>query len=120
MILIKKYIQARFLLGFSMLCLFVLPSCHSYRNMDLTVDKIVLNKKYKVTTQGLDEAKIKILKVTDYGITTIINGEQKNIPFSEIKEIKNKKFSFIKTFVILPVSYAASGVGLLYLSLAMR
>ncbi|WP_160114573.1 hypothetical protein [Aquimarina sp. AU474] len=120
MILKKDCTKTRLLLSIGIACLFILSSCHSYRSMDLSTDEIVLNKKYKVTTQDLDQEKIKILKITDYGITTILDKKQKHIPFSEIKEIKNRKFSFIKTFVILPVSYAATGVGLVYLSLAMR
>ena len=80
-----------------LLCVcFLLSSCYSYKGVDLSRNKILTNKKYKIETKDT-KIKAKIYKINDSTITIIKKGIKTEIALSNIKEIKKRKFSYLKT-----------------------
>lgn len=84
------------------LCLISLlfQSCYIYKTVDLQKDKIVENKKYRLYLEGSVMKKVTVKTVSDSSITVFDNRHRLvQIPFSEIKVIKKKRFSVGKTVV---------------------
>lgn len=78
------------------LCVF-LSSCSSFKTLDLTKHKIEATKKYKITDSNGNITKTnKCQKIKDS-----LNCEKLNLPISNIKEIKQRKFSYLKTGVLV-------------------
>ncbi|MDI9311377.1 MAG: hypothetical protein QM535_14290 [Limnohabitans sp.] len=84
---------------------FLLQSCYSYKTINLGKTDLVEGKKYKV----MQDNKLKkvSLVTTNDSIATFKNGKVQNqIPISELKDIKIRKFSVIKTIALIPMIYA--------------
>jgi len=95
-----------------MLCIcFFLTSCFSYRKIDLAEKEIKVNRKYKITTNDAEERKGRVYEVTDTAIGLTFNETKSEIPISDIKEIKQKKFSVLGNTALAVVAYL--GVGLI-------
>ena len=88
----------------------LLQSCVSYRIIDKNSD-LALGKKYKIKQYNLYE-KVRLLLTTDSTITVKNDRNRVNtIVKNDIKTIKKRHFSVIKT-ALLPVGVAVVGVGL--------
>lgn len=74
----------------------LLQSCYSYRAIDLKDTSLVVGKNYKIR-QNTKFVKSKMETVSDSTITVLDGKIQKDIPISQIKEIKESKFSTLKT-----------------------
>lgn len=104
----NRYIRLSILL----LCSFFLfTSCFGYRTINLSEKEIKVNKKYKITTNDTKERKGKVYEVTDASIHITYDNEKSEIPISDIKEIKQKKFSVLGSTALAVVAYL--GVGLI-------
>ncbi|MCK8522199.1 hypothetical protein M0D21_11500 [Aquimarina sp. D1M17] len=100
--------------------LFINTGCFSYRSIEIVSEELEVDKKYKITTSEYQKKKMIITEYDESGIVATIKKEEVHIPFSEIKEIRKVKFSYFKTFIVLPASYIASGFGFVFLALAVR
>lgn len=109
----------RLLINLLLICV-VFASCHSYKAIELSDTEIQLNKKYKITTTKYQNKKMVVKDFNDSEILVEIDKKDEKIARSEIKEMKSRKFSYIKTFVVTPVTYMVSGVGLVFFALAVR
>ncbi len=88
---------------------------------DEAYQDISLNKKYKITTKEWSKKRVTIVDKTQTGIVVVTFDKQKQeVPFSDIQELRRLKFSPFKTFVVLPVSYVATGVGLAFLGYGIQ
>lgn len=86
---------------------FLLQSCHSYKSIDLKETKLIVGKNYQIK-QDTKFVKVKLEKVSDSTLTVLEAHTQKDIAVSEIKEIKVKQFSTLKT-VFLSVGILTAG-----------
>lgn len=87
---------------------FLLQSCFSYKTVDKN-GEFVMGKKYKIKQANKYE-KVRLLSSTDSTIT--VNNAKKTentIAKNDIKKIKKRRFSIIKT-ALLPVGIAVGGV----------
>lgn len=75
---------------------FLFQSCYTYRTIDLKDTPIVVGKNYKIR-QDAKFVKSKIEAINDSTITIAKGNVVKDILISEIKEIKEPKFSTLKT-----------------------
>ncbi|MBC7845081.1 MAG: hypothetical protein H7Y10_01150 [Flavobacterium sp.] len=75
---------------------FLFQSCYTYRTIDLKDTSLVVGKNYKMR-QDTKFVKSKLELVNDSIITVKEGKISKNIPISQIKEIKESKFSALKT-----------------------
>lgn len=75
---------------------FLFQSCYTYRTIDLKDTPIVVGKNYKIR-QDAKFVKSKIEAVNDSTMTFAKGNVVKDILISEIKEIKESKFSTLKT-----------------------
>ena len=85
---------------FFLLCL-LFDSCFSYKKIDL--DRVVFNKKdlLKITTLNNDMEKGRFHSGNDSLVTFISrNGKLRPLSLREIKEVKKRKFSLVKTIVL--------------------
>ena len=73
--------------------LIFLTSCNSYKKIDLSVGGINSQKTYKITT--IDGKKFKDKKCEQ--TSTSLNCFKKIIPLNDIVEIKERRFSYLKT-----------------------
>lgn len=87
------------LTAYLFLSLIFLTSCHSYKKFDLSKDIINAEKKYKVTTTSGKKIKDKKCELT----LISLNFSKTIIPLNEIVELKERKFSYLKTMVTLIV-----------------
>lgn len=85
----------------------LLQSCYSYKSIDLKNNNLSQNKEYKINRDGTF-FRAKIIDSNDSIIKLKVDGVEKQISKSEIKEIKEKKFSALKTVSLIPIAY---GVG---------
>ncbi len=83
----------------------LLQSCYTYKAIDLNETPLVVGKNYKIR-QDTKFVKSKLQTVSDSTITVLEGEIQKNIPISQIKEIKESEFSVLKTLGL------ALGIGL--------
>ncbi|MEM5566625.1 hypothetical protein WNY78_16000 [Psychroserpens sp. AS72] len=88
--------------------LLLLTSCYSYNKIDLSVDSINSEKTYKVTTINGNKIKVKKCELT----VDFLSCTKSKIPINEIVELKERKFSYLKTASI-PIVYVGAGIGLL-------
>ncbi len=98
----QKYILYIVLLSF------LLQSCFSYKTVDKN-SEFVMGKKYNIKQANKYE-KVRLLSSTDSTIT--VNNAKKTentIAKNDIKKIKKRHFSIIKT-ALLPVGIAVGGV----------
>lgn len=87
----------------------ILQSCFSYKTVDLNQNPLTLGKIYKIKTE--DKFIKAILKAkTDSTLKFIINKNERHIFSTNIKEIKVKKFSDLKT-----IGFAVGTIGVLTL-----
>lgn len=87
---------------------FLLQSCFSYKTVDKN-SEFVMGKKYNIKQANKYE-KVRLLSSTDSTIT--VNNAKKTentIAKNDIKKIKKRHFSIIKT-ALLPVGIAVGGV----------
>lgn len=89
---------------------FLLQSCYSYKTIDLKQTPLIVGKKYKI------EQEVKFVKATlktlnDSTTTFLVGKFEKQIPITNIKKIKVKKFSVLKTVSLLPITIAVIVIG---------
>lgn len=82
----------------------LLQSCYSYKTIDLKDNNLSQNKEYKISRDGIF-FKAKVIDSNDSIIKIQVDGVEKQISKSEIKEIKEKKFSTLKTLGLIPIAY---------------
>lgn len=75
---------------------FLFQSCYTYRAIDLKDTALVVGKNYKIR-QDTKFVKSKLEMVNDSTITVKKGNIHNDIPISKIKEIKESKFSTLKT-----------------------
>ncbi|SHG50719.1 hypothetical protein SAMN05443549_104268 [Flavobacterium fluvii] len=89
---------------------FLFQSCYTYRTIDLKDSSLVVGKNYKIR-QDAKFAKSKMVLVNDSTITVEEGSIQKEIPISEISEIKEGEFSTLKTVgLVLGIGLVVLGV----------
>ncbi|WP_425235901.1 hypothetical protein [Ulvibacterium sp.] len=92
----------------------VFSSCYSYKTIDIGMPTITEGKKYKIITSDDKKHKIWILKYGD----TLIGRKSKSsetltkLAQEEVKVIKERKFSFLKT-AGLPIILGGTALGIL-------
>ena len=97
-----------------LLCSCILfSSCYSYKNVDLSKNKILALKKHKIKTKGDKKIKALVYNINKDSIFLIENEIKTRIALSEIKEIKERKFSYLKT-IGFPLVY----IGLIVLTIS--
>lgn len=74
----------------------LLQSCYSYKAINLNETSLAVGKNYKIR-QDTKFVKSKLETVSDSTITVLEGKIQKDIPISQIKEIKESEFSTLKT-----------------------
>jgi len=79
---------------------FLFQSCYTYRVIDLKDRPLVVGKNYKIR-QDTKFVKSKLEIVNDSTIKVMEGNTQKDISISKIKEIKESKFSTLKTVGLL-------------------
>ncbi len=77
-------------------------SCFSYRTMNLSKDKIVVDKMYKIKLREQKKMKVIISKIDSSSIAYIKVGfykdkEIEEILLFEIEDIRERRFSYVKT-----------------------
>ena len=90
----------------------VLQSCHTYKTVNN--QELQNGKTYKIVVDN-KKLKVKLNQATDSTIVVTHKNEEKIIAKSEIKEIKKRKFSILKT-IALPVGIVVGFVGLVAIS----
>lgn len=102
---------------YSLLISILLQSCYSYKAIDLkTGTSLKEGKIYKINnTETL--LKGKLISSNDTIIKLQIDKNEKQIPTTEVKEIKERKFSILKTVGLVPIIYA--GVTIVYVLSAL-
>lgn len=82
------------------LFLFLIQSCKSYKTIDIKENALKVDKKYKIR---LDEkfVKAKLISFNDSIANFRMNKTEREIPLSEIKELKSKRFSVGKTLALV-------------------
>lgn len=88
----------------------LLQSCYSYRTIDLNKTKLVENKKYKIKTTD-KFIKVRLIDLND-STAVFKNGKNQNeIAISDLKAVKVRKFSVVKTVAIVPSLILIAGTG---------
>jgi hypothetical protein len=91
---------------------FLLQSCYSYKTIDLNKTSLTQGKKYKYNTvQNKKFEKVTIKSSNDTIIIAKTGRKEKQITFADIKTIKVRKFSVIKTIALVPVSIVTLAIG---------
>lgn len=89
---------------------FLFQSCYTYRAIDLKDTPLVVGKNYKIR-QDTKFVKSKLELVNDSIIMVAEGNVVRDIPISEIKEIREAKFSTLKTVgLVLGVGLIAAGI----------
>jgi len=89
---------------------FLFQSCYTYRAIDLQDTPLVVGKNYKIR-QGTLFTKSKLLLVNDSTLTVKQGKVSEDISISKIKEIKESKFSTLKTIgLVLGIGLVAVGI----------
>jgi hypothetical protein len=81
---------------------FLLESCYSYKTIDLNNTKLIVGHKYKIAEDN-KLIKVRLKSFDDSTATMMVRKIEKQIEFSKIKTIKTRKFSIIKTIIVIPV-----------------
>ncbi len=82
---------------------FLLQSCYSYKTVDLKSSKLVAEKQYKINANN-KITKGKLLNANDTSLVFRTVYKEKTILFKDIKTIKKRKFSVVKTVALVPVT----------------
>lgn len=89
---------------------FLFQSCYTYRTIDLKDSSLVVGKNYKIR-QDTKFVKSKLELVSDSTIKVKEGNIHNDIPISKIKEIKESKFSTLKTVgLVLGIGLVVVGV----------
>ena len=90
-----------------LLILILFQSCFSYKTVDF--NSIPIEKKQKVEVKGVGGTYIKgtLVSKNEQILTLNNNGQLQKIPFSEIYEVKVRKFSILKSSGVLAISVTA-------------
>ncbi|MDR6845926.1 hypothetical protein [Flavobacterium granuli] len=89
---------------------FLFQSCYSYKTIDLKDSSLVVGKNYKIR-QDTKFVKSKLELVNDSTITVKEGKIRKDVSISKIKEIKESKFSTLKTVgLVLGIGLVIVGV----------
>lgn len=75
---------------------FLFQSCYTYRAIDLKDTPLFTDRNYKIKLTDKSE-KVKLLSVNDTTLIVLKDNTEKTIQVSKIKEIKEGKFSTLKT-----------------------
>lgn len=90
--------------------LFLLQSCTSYKTIDLNKTPLKLGETYKIRQED-KFIKGKLRTIYDSTITVVVNKNEKVILLSEVKEIKERKISTVKTVgLILSLLVIGGGI----------
>ncbi len=100
-----------FLFCFSIL----FTSCYSYRSVDLSTNKTLTLKKHKIKTKDGKKIKALVYNANKDSIFLIENEVKTRIALSEIEQIKERKFSYLKT-IGFPLIY----IGVIVLTISER
>jgi hypothetical protein len=83
------------------LCLTLLfTSCYSYRPIQLNSEKIKIGKKYKVKTNNSEKIKGRLMSINDTSFVLKRGKLQKTIKIANVKALRKRKFSYLKTIAI--------------------
>ena len=89
---------------------FLFQSCYTYRTIDLKDSSLVVGKNYKIR-QDTKFVKSKLELVNDSTLTVKEGNLHNEISISKIKEIKESKFSTLKTVgLVLGIGLVVLGV----------
>ena len=88
-------------LSLLLLFLILFQSCYSYKTVNYT--SIPIEKKQKFKVKGVGGTKIEgtLFSKNEQILTLDKNGQLQKIPVSEIYEVKVRKFSILKSFVLV-------------------
>lgn len=79
-----------------LLCV-LFQSCISYKTVNLNNDPIKLSKKYKIVLTNLMKVEGRVIAMTKDTLLLSKENQKIKIPTSSIYDIKERKFSFLKT-----------------------
>ncbi|WP_395049363.1 hypothetical protein [Flavobacterium sp.] len=89
--------------------LFLLQSCTTYKTLDLNETPLKLGGTYKIR-QDDKFIKAKLRTVSDSSITVVVDKNERIILLPEIKEIKERKISALKTTGLILSLMAIGGL----------
>jgi hypothetical protein len=82
----------------SLVISFLLQSCFSYKNLNLKEKQLIVGKEYKIMQNG-KFVKTKLLTLNDSIANFKIGKDKKDIKVSDIKDVKIRKISIVKTIL---------------------
>lgn len=101
----------------SILLLFcvLFQSCYSYKTVHLDKNTIKLSKKHKIVLTNLKKVEGKVLAMSKDTLLLSMGNQKIKIPTSNIFDIQERKFSFLKTagtgallwWIVLPVIFVS-------------
>lgn len=90
---------------------FVMQSCTSYRAVSNDAPTFISGKKYKIK-QSEKWMKVKVVSSDSTTIKVQHNSETKIIDRASVTQVKQRKFSVIKTVALIPVVVTTVAVGI--------
>ncbi|MDI1257569.1 MAG: hypothetical protein PSV16_15860 [Flavobacterium sp.] len=87
----------------------LLQGCFGYKNFDTKNKSYVSGQYYKIKQDKKFE-KVKFLKSDSANLMVLRHGKEKIIPIADVKAVKVRKFSVVKTALIYPALIAAGTV----------
>ena len=83
----------------------LLQSCTSFQKVALDEKSFKIGEKYKIKQGGkYFKGKLKAIGESEFTFGSI--GKEKTIALSDMEELKQRKFSLVKTAIIVPISLA--------------
>lgn len=88
----------------------LLQSCFSYKRIEpANRNEMVIGQKYKIV-QNHKTRKVILNSISENSITVTEYGKEREIPISEIKSMKERNFSIIKTALLFPATVAVVAI----------
>lgn len=84
---------------------FLAQSCFSYKDYNTSPGNMVAGRKYKIQRNNKYE-KVVVKSVNDSTVIVSKGSKEKTIALSEITKVKTRKFSTVKTIVLVPATAA--------------
>lgn len=88
----------------------IMQSCTSYRGVSNDSPSFIEGKKYKIKQEG-KWMKVKVVSSDENTIMVKHNGESKPIGRASITAVKQRKFSVVKTVLLVPAVATTVAVG---------
>ncbi|MDI1316745.1 hypothetical protein [Flavobacterium sp.] len=85
---------------------FLLQSCYSYKKVNINPKTMVIGQTYKIVRNN-KTTKAVYTQNADSVIFVLKNGYEERIPIKNITSAKEKKFSLVKTVLLVPVTLIA-------------